>query len=207
MDDTAPDGQEGTPRVPFLSDQSTVELIELARAGNGGALLALLERCLPPLRRWAHGRLPPAARGALDTADLVQEAALHALTKLDTFEPRHVGALQAYLRTSVVNLIRDQVRRTARRPTTELGDDHHSDFASPLEEAIRAEEYVHYRDALSRLSERDRAMIVARIEMQWSLGEIADRFGMRTDAVRMAITRAVRRLSKELDASRGRVPR
>ena len=100
---------------------------------------ALLERCLPPLKRWAHGRLPAAARGRLDTGDLVQEAALHVLRNLGTFEPRHVGAMQAYLRMSVINRIRDEVRRIVRQPPAqELPEDHPADRTSPLEAAIKA---------------------------------------------------------------------
>jgi DNA-directed RNA polymerase specialized sigma24 family protein len=52
---------------------------------------------------------------------------------------------------------------------------------------------------LSRLSAKDREMIVARIEVQWSLPEIAHRFGMRTvDAARMAVSRAVKKLTQNL---------
>ena len=41
---------------------------------------------------------------------------------------------------------------------------------------------------------------MARIEIQWSLAEIADRFGIRTlDGARMAVTRAVKRLTQQLD--------
>src|SRR5437870_7597371 len=79
-----------------FSDQPTIELIVRARDGDTGALEAILHRCLPQLKRWAHGRLPAAARGYLDTGDLVQEVALHAIRRLDTFKPRHVGAMQAY---------------------------------------------------------------------------------------------------------------
>jgi DNA-directed RNA polymerase specialized sigma24 family protein len=67
------------------------------------ALEALLERCLPRLTRWAHGRLPAHARGTWIREIWVQEAALHVLARLDKFEPRHVGAMQAYLRMSVIN--------------------------------------------------------------------------------------------------------
>lgn len=186
----------------LLSDEPTIELVVRARGGDRPAMEALLERCLPPLKRWAHGRLPAAARGRLDTGDLVQEAALHAISNLDTFEPRHVGAMQAYLRQSVINRIRDEVRRIGRNPPPlELPDDHPSDRTSPLECAIQAEAYDHYRDALSRLHPKDREMIVARIEVQWSLSEIAHRFGLRTvDAARMAVSRAVKRLTKDLDS-------
>jgi RNA polymerase sigma-70 factor, ECF subfamily len=189
---------------PLLSDQPTIELVSRARGGDMTAMEALLQRCLPPLKRWAHGRLPAAARGRLDTGDLVQEAALHVLGNLGTFEPRHVGAMQAYLRQSVINRICDEVRRIVRQPPPlELPDDHPCDRTSPEEDAIRAEEYDHYREGLSRLTPKDRALIVARIEMQWSLAEIAHRHGLPSvDAARMAVNRAVKRLAMDFAARR-----
>jgi RNA polymerase sigma factor (sigma-70 family) len=189
---------------PLLRDEPTIELVSRARSGDMTAMEALLQRCLPPLKRWAHGRLPAAARGRLDTGDLVQEAALHVLGNLGTFEPRHVGAMQAYLRQSVINRICDEVRRICRQPPPlELPEDHPSDRTSPEEDAIRAEEYDHYREAVRRLTPKDRALIVARIEMQWSLAEIAHRYGMPTvDAARMAVNRAVKRLAADFAASR-----
>jgi RNA polymerase sigma-70 factor, ECF subfamily len=196
-------GRDEAPPAPLLSDEPTIELIIRARAGDGMAVEALLQRCLPPLKRWAHGRLPAAARGHLDTGDLVQEAALHVLRRLDLFEPRHVGAMQAYLRQSVINRIRDEVRRIGRHPTpVELPENLSSDRTSPLEAVIQAEAYQRYRDALAELTPKDREMIVARIEVQWSLSEIAHRFGMRTvDGARMAVSRALRRLTDRLDTS------
>jgi len=185
---------------PLLSDEPTIELVVRARAGDRAAVEALLQRCLPPLKRWAHGKLPPAARGSMDTGDLVQEAALHAIGRLDAFEPRHVGAMQAYLRQSVINRIRDEVRKLVRHPANvELAEEHPSDRTSPLEAAIEAESYERYRHALDQLKSRDREMVVARVEVQWSLGEIAHRFGMPSvDAARMAVTRALKRLSTNM---------
>jgi len=184
----------------LLSDEPTIELVVRAREGDRLAVEALLQRSIPSLRRFAHGRLPAAARGSLDTGDLVQETVLHVLRRLDTFEPRHVGAMQAYLRQSVINRIRDEVRRIGRHPTpVDLPDDLASEIPSPLEEAVRAEAYDRYRAVLMQLSPRDREMIVARIEAQWNLGEIAQRFNMRTvDGARMAVTRALRRLMDRL---------
>lgn len=183
----------------LLSDEPTIELVIKARGGDRAAVEALLQRCLPRLKRWAHGRLPSAARGHLDTGDLVQEAALHVLGRLDHFEPRHVGAMQAYLRLTVINKIRDEVRRITRHPAAvELPEDYAADDTSPLEATIKAEAYERYRDAIVELSQRDREMIVARVEAQWSLQDIAQRFGMRTDAARMAVSRALQRLSARL---------
>jgi RNA polymerase sigma-70 factor (ECF subfamily) len=184
----------------LLSDEPTIELVIKAQGGDRFAVEALLQRCLPRLKRWAHGRLPPATRSALDTGDLVQEAALHALGRLEVFEPRHVGAMQAYLRVAVMNRIRDEVRRVVRHPAVvELPENHPSDDTSPLEATIKAEAYQRYRDAIAQLSQRDREMVVARVEAQWSLQDIAQRFGMRTvDAARMAVSRALRRLTSQL---------
>lgn len=189
---------------PLLSDEPTLELVVRARGGDHTAMEALLERCLPPLKRWAHGRLPAAARGRLDTGDLVQEAALHVLRNLGTFEPRHVGAMQAYLRQSVINRIRDEVRRIVRQPPpVELPEDHPADRTSPLEFAIKNEAYDHYREALSRLTVKERELVVGRVEVQWSLAEIAHRFGLPTvDAARMAVNRAVKRLTADLALKR-----
>jgi RNA polymerase sigma-70 factor (ECF subfamily) len=182
---------------PLLSDEPTIELVLRARGGDRLAVEALLQRSLPSLRRWAHGRLPAAARGAIDTGDLVQDAVLHALERLDQFEPRHVGAMQAYLRQSVINRIRDEVRRITRRPiAVSLPEELPADATSPLEIAIQAESYERYRQALGALKPREREMIVARVEVQWSLAEIAQRFGMRSvDGARMAVSRALKRLS------------
>jgi RNA polymerase sigma-70 factor (ECF subfamily) len=186
----------------LLSDEPTVELVTKARNGDRLAVEALLQRCLPKLRRWAHGRLPAYARDGFDTCDLVQEAALQLLKRVDDFEPQHVGAMQAYLRQSVINRIRDEIRRIGRHPApVELVEEPPAVAPSPLEVTIQKESYDRYRSALNRLSARDRELVVARMEVDWSLADIASRFNIPSaDAARMAINRAVKRLSKELEA-------
>jgi len=201
LDADRPDLQAAEPlESHLLSDEPTLELVIRAKGGDRVATEALLERCLPQLQRWAHGRLPAAARGSLDTTDLVQDAALNLVRRLDLFEPRHVGAMQGYLRQSVINRIRDEVRKIGRHaPPSELPDDHPSDRTSPLEAAIQSEAYDRYRRALSQLQPKDRELIVARVEVQWTVAEIAQRLGMRTvDAARMAVGRAVKRLTQQL---------
>lgn len=199
MDHSEP-SSEPKKTTTLLSDEPTIELVLSARQGDRMALEALLERCLPPLKRWAHGRLPAHARGGLDTGDLVQEAAIHVLARLDKFEPRHVGAMQAYLRICVINRIRDEIRRVGRRPeSVELTSEPTADETSPLEAVIRAEAYERYRSALGKLRTRDREMVVARVEVQWSIQEIAQRFSMASlDAARVAVSRSLKRLTAQL---------
>jgi RNA polymerase sigma factor (sigma-70 family) len=192
-----------TPRA-LISDESTVELVAMAQAGDRVAVEALIERSLPSLTRWAHGRLPSIARGCLATCDIVQEVAIHALKRVSSFQPRHVGAMQAYLRVAVMNRIRDEVRRVLRRPPpVQLSEELCNQESSPLDEAIGSEAVEQYRWALTRLRPRDRALVLAHVEAQWSSAEIQQRFGFpSTNAARMATTRALRRL---VDTLRGTV--
>ena len=182
----------------LLSDEPTVELVLKARSGDRAAVEALLQRCLPELRRWAHGRLPAYARGTLDTGDLVQEAALHLLRRVEIFQPRHVGAMQAYLRQSILNRIRDEIRRVGRRPATEaLVEEPPDEKPSPLELTLQSESYDRYRTAFASLGARDRELVVVRLEAQWTMAQIAQAFGLATaDAARMAVNRALKRLSE-----------
>src|ERR1051325_2283027 len=194
-------GPGETSETALLSDEPTIELVLSARNGNRTALEALLERCIPQLRRWTRGRLPAHARGPPDAGDRVQEAAMHVLARLDKFEPRHVGAMQAYLRMSVINRIRDEIRKVGRRPeSVELTADPPAEDTSALETVIQMEAYDRYRGALEKLRPRDREMIVARIELQWTIAEIAQRFGMASvDAARVAVSRSLKRLTAELN--------
>src|SRR6185295_14759327 len=132
----------GTPQAvsAALTPEATVELLELVRRGDHTALDRLLERCIPALRRWARGRLPQSARGMNETADLVQDAVLACMRRLDVFEVRHQGALQAYFRQAVMNRILDIVRQQKRRPDQADLPEHLLDARpSPLDEAIGSE--------------------------------------------------------------------
>src|SRR6267142_1786548 len=116
-----------------VSLDTTFDLVERAKAGDDEALNRLFARYLPSLRRWASGRLPRWTRDLMDTDDLVQETMFRAVNRLDRFESRHEGALQAYLRQAIVNRIRDEIRRTKRSPAaTELDENASDHGASPL---------------------------------------------------------------------------
>ncbi len=96
--------------------ESTFRLLDRARSGDQEALEQLFGRYLKPLQRWARGRLPGWARDLADTDDLVQDTLVQTFKRIEGFEPRRVGALQAYLRQAVLNRIRDELRRKRRQP-------------------------------------------------------------------------------------------
>jgi len=189
----------GTGEEP-LSPETTVELLELAKDGDSEALDRLLERCVPALRRWAHGRLPLHARSMSDTADIVQDTIISAMRHLEAFESRHQGALQAYLRQAVMNRIRDVIRQQKRRPEIGgLSEEIQDEATSPLESAIGAENLERYEAALQRLKPAEREAIIGRLEMLYGYDELATVLGRPSAAAaRMAVTRAMKRLAEEM---------
>jgi RNA polymerase sigma-70 factor (ECF subfamily) len=183
---------------------TTLGLLARAKAGDAAAMNALFRRCIPPLRRWAHGRLPAYARDLLDTQDLVQDTVMQMLRHVETFDAYHEGAVHAYLREAVLNRIRDELRRHSRRPVgVELDDRYQSDDASPLQQAIGREGLERYETALAKLRPEDREAIVGRLELRYSYRELAANLGKPSaDAARVAVTRALQHLIGQLGHAR-----
>jgi RNA polymerase sigma-70 factor, ECF subfamily len=183
-----------------VDGESSIELLSRARAGDEDALDRLIARHLPRLRRWASGRLPARARDRGDTDDLVQDTVIQTLRKIEGFEPRHDGALQAYLRQAILNRIRDAVRRAGRRPESKpLDDQMEGRDASPLEQAIGRESLERYDAALAGLRDQEREAIIGRIELGYTYEELAVTLGKPTsDAARLAVYRAMLKLAEAM---------
>jgi RNA polymerase sigma factor (sigma-70 family) len=183
-----------------LDPETTVELLNRVKAGDNAARERLVARCIPPLRRWARGRLPSYARDMLDTDDLVQESVLAALGRIQGFEARREGALQAYLRQALANRIKDVIRYKRRRPLqSELPEDARDQGESPLDQVIGLENTERYEAAMLRLRDTDREAIIARVELRYSYQELAVALGKPSaDAARVAVARAVYRLAREI---------
>jgi RNA polymerase sigma-70 factor (ECF subfamily) len=195
------DGRSADADVPA---DATYRLLERAKGGDREALEILFARHIPTLRRWASGRLPRWARDMADTQDLVQDTVLRVFKRVEAFEPRGDGALQAYLRQALMNRIRNEFRSRRRRPSFEsLDEQAPADHTSPLEAAIRQEHLDRYDAALSGLSEGERDLIVARVEVGLTYDEIAEALGKPSwNAARMATARALLRLAEELKRGR-----
>jgi RNA polymerase sigma-70 factor (ECF subfamily) len=182
----------------------TVDLLAKLRAGDGAARDRLVERCVPPLRRWARGRLPQWARGLCDTQDLVQDVILRSLPGLASFEPRHPGALLMFLQRAVKNRVVDEVRKAQHHPGDDAGLDTQPDLApSPLEQAILHECLEKYAAALSTLEPDDQQIISARFEQHQSYADIAVALGRpNANAARMSLNRAIARLLRAMASNR-----
>lgn len=144
----------------------------------------------------------------METGDIVAEALRKAIEHADRFEPRHDGAFLAYVRRIVFNQIRTEIRRARSRPIAEdLGSEHASHDASPLEALIGGELLSRYEAALERLTPEQRAATILRIEYGLGYREIAEEMDLTTpDAARMLVARAMARLGRELGDPRADRP-
>lgn len=185
---------------------TSLELVLRASAGDQAAYTELYERYRPRLQRWAHNRLPQGTRGAFQTDDLVQDTLTRVFGKLDTFNPRHEGAFQGYVRTALLHRIVDLARRQkGRGQSGPIDAEIVALDASPLDEAIGTQTLERYDAALERLRPEDRELIIARIEMGLPYAEIKVMFEKPSvAAVHMAVSRALIKLAEEMAHERKR---
>jgi RNA polymerase sigma-70 factor (ECF subfamily) len=176
------------------ANEPTEQLLRRIRGGEAAARQALYERCLPLLRRWAHGRLPNQARDIADTDDLVQITLIRALNHLEEFEASRSGSFLAYLRQILLNEVRAELRKRHRRgdkvdiDTLALIDE----SASVAEQLVGQERLRNYERALAALDRDDQALVVLRIEFGLGYPEIALETGASANTVRMRVTRALK---------------
>jgi RNA polymerase sigma-70 factor, ECF subfamily len=176
---------DGAPESAFAV-MSTVDLVARVRGGDQAA-----------------GRVPRRIRGMLDTQDLVAEALERGVARLLDVDLPRQGALMAYFRQILRNLIVDKVRAAERVPVPASLDDRHADDTrSPLELALDREKLDRYDAALQRLKPRDAELIILRVEQQADYEEIVVFLGLPSaNAARVAVRRALLRLAHEMSGT------
>jgi RNA polymerase sigma-70 factor (ECF subfamily) len=192
-----------TATVTQLALDSTLALVTRAREGDRVALESIAERYQSALTRFAHGRIPSAARGLVDTDDIVQVALVRTLGRLDHVDFSIRGSLLAYLRRAVLNQVRDEIRRAQRRPRPggPLAALHAPD-RDPLDIAIGRESLERYEVALAQLPADQQEAFIMRIEMDHSYRDIADALARPSaEAARMLVRRAIETLARLLKQS------
>ncbi|HEV3440394.1 MAG TPA: sigma-70 family RNA polymerase sigma factor [Gemmata sp.] len=202
-----------------IDNELPEELIEAAVTGDDGAfgrLLALYSNYLTLLARVEVGRR---LQGKLDPADLVQETFLEAHRHFPAFrgitEPEFVGWLRRILAGVLANTVRRYFGTRARDPRLEqnlqvgidqsscvLGSQLISPGSSPSESAVRREQAVLFADALDRLSEEYREVIVLRHLEGLTFAAVGERMGRSVDSVEKIWLRAVAKLRKTVEGGR-----
>ena len=150
------------------TQHTTAWLLERIRGGDSQARVDLIARVEPLLRRFARGRLPLRLRNQQDTADLVQLTWLKVLDRLDMIDAREPGAFFAYLRTMLINALREALRRDARLPIQ-----HEHDIGLVASE-VNVEDWMMWEQSLQRLSPEHRGLVLMRFEFGMSFVEIAN---------------------------------
>lgn len=174
-------------------------LVTAARAGDGAAFTAIVERYQRRVYRVAYGLV----RSHEDADDLAQEAFVRAWQALDRFR---VGEpLFPWLARIVTNLAYSLFRRRKRRPETSIeplveagmqwgADDDPADHAADRERMGRLS------DAFEELSEDHRTILVLRVVEGMAYDEIARTLEIAPGTVMSRLSRARAELKSRLEA-------
>ena len=186
-------------------------LIHDARLGNDTALGTLLELYRNYLRLLARIEIGRRLQGKLDASDLVQETFTEAHRNFGLFrgadEPQLVSWLRQILAAKVANLVRHYFGTQGRDVRVErelaaaldnssrmMGHELAASLTSPSQAAARREQAVLLANALGRLPEDYRDVIVLRNLEGLTFPEVAKRMGRTQDSVEKLWLRGLARL-------------
>jgi RNA polymerase sigma-70 factor (ECF subfamily) len=191
------------------------QLLGLARAGSGVALGQLLELYRGYLALLARLQIRRQLQGKVDAADLVQDTFLEAHRHFSDFRGTAEAELVCWLRQILAGLLANLMRRycgTQRRNVRlerELADqlDRSSRVldqslavpqSTPSQRAVRREQAVLLADALSRLPDDYREVIILHHLEGLTFPEIGRRMGRSVDSVKNLWARALAHLRRSL---------
>jgi len=201
--------------VRATDDAATEDLLRWVRAGDGVSFGLLLERYRNYLTLLARLQIGRRLQGKFDPAVVVQDTFLQAHSKFDQFHGSTEAELVSWLRQVLASRMAKLVRRYwgthARdvRLEQELSEELHRSsnalghfFASPDEtpsqEAARRERAVALANALERLPEHYREIILLHEFQDLSFPEVGRRMGRSLDSVKNLWTRALTQLRRLL---------
>jgi RNA polymerase sigma-70 factor (ECF subfamily) len=177
---------------------SDLALVARARAGDGPALDALVERYSPRVNRIAAQVLGDFE----DARDAAQESLVKLCTRLRQF--RGDAQFATWLHRLVVNTCRDVQARKQARPAEPLDLSHEAaDDWDPGAATVLADLRRDVADALSRLSSDQRAVVVLRDAFGLSYDEIARVARMPVGTAKCYVHRGRERLRAGLEERAG----
>ena len=181
---------------------SDAAAVALARDGDSEAFRALVERHSRAVFRLAHRM----TGNASDAEDVVQETFLKAYRQLSRFESRaNFGTWVHRIAVNCsIDLIRARPHREAGHDATDLEQFGAADTAepglpSPERLMLSAEVQGRISDAMTSLSKMERAAFVLRHFEGQSIDEISRALGLKTNATKHSIFRAVKKMRQALE--------
>jgi RNA polymerase sigma-70 factor, ECF subfamily len=194
---------QGKPRLTNRMPQTDAATVALARDGDSEAFRALVERHSRAVYRIAHRM----TGNPSDAEDVVQETFLKAYRQLGRFESR--ANFGTWLHRIAVNcsidLIRSRPHREAGHDAADLDEMSGKDEAvntghkTPERLMLSTEVQDRITAAMSALSDRERAAFVLRHFEGHSIDDISRSLGMKSNATKHSIFRAVRKMRTALE--------
>ena len=123
---------------------------------------------------------------------------LRTLRRIERFQHRTVGGLQAYLRHAVVNRVRDLIRGSRRRDWPSMSSPCATGSRLRSKRRSCSSNSTGFWTLCARLRPADRQVIVWRIELGYTADEIAPKLGKSKAAAGMTVSRAMARLAQSL---------
>jgi RNA polymerase sigma-70 factor (ECF subfamily) len=207
-----------------MADNSadTARLLEQVHAGDRAALNELFARHRPRLRRMVELRLDRRLQARIDASDVIQEAYVEAITRLDDYLRQPSYPLFLWLRLLVgerlLKLHRHHLGTQMRDAALEvsiyrgalpaassaaLAAQLLGQHTSPTQAAVRAERMLRLQEALNTLDPVDREVLSLRHFEEMTLAETALSLGIEESAAAKRYIRALKRLKAILAAMPG----
>jgi RNA polymerase sigma-70 factor (ECF subfamily) len=200
----------------WVTDETTAEdLLRRVRAGDRESFGRLLHRYGNYLTLLARLQIGRRLQGKLDPSDVVQETFLQAHHKFAQFHGRTEGEFVSWLRQVLASRMAKLVRRYCGtlgrdirleqelaedldRSSSAMGSYLASPTESPSKQAARREQAVVLANALERLPEHYREIILLHEFEDLNFPEVSRRMGRSVDSVKNLWTRALTRLRQLL---------
>jgi RNA polymerase sigma-70 factor (ECF subfamily) len=177
--------------------------VALARDGNSEAFRALVEHHSRAVYRLAHRM----TGNPSDAEDVVQETFLRAYRQLGRFESR--ANFSTWIHRIAVNCSIDLIRSRPKRETAQDGTDLEQVGTAPVTSKaveatperlmLSAEVQQRISSAMGALSQMERAAFVLRHIEGHSIDEISRTLGLKTNAAKHSIFRAVKKMRVALE--------
>jgi len=209
-------------RLMVDNSAETDRLLDRARGGDRGALNELFSRHRERLRRMVELRLDHRLQGRIDSSDVIQEACVDAVARLDDYLRAPAYPLFLWLRLIVgerlLKLHRHHLGTQLRDAALEvsiyrgalpaassaaLAAQLLGKHTSPTQAAVRAERMIRLQEALNALEPIDREILSLRNLEELSLAETALALEIEEAAAAKRYVRALKRLKAVLAAMPG----
>jgi RNA polymerase sigma-70 factor (ECF subfamily) len=199
-----------------VEEADPVQLVQQARAGQGPALGRLLELYRPYLKVLARVQIGRRLQGKVDASDVVQDAFLAGARDFPQFRGSTEPEFRSWLREILASLLANLVRhyqgtqrrdiRLERRLAIELEQSSQAldgrlvaVQSTPSQQVIRRDHSMILAEALGRLPEDSRELLILRHLEGLTFPEIATRTGRTVDSVKKQWPRALASLRRLLE--------